>query len=240
MNTFPYPHYDYRPRLGPFLLGPNTEPENGVYCGDFFQYADRIPDNSIDLCFTDPVYWQIDDYRRLAEVCSRVLKPGGDLLVYFAMYHLDKTIAALTEHLAFRWLLTEKKIGGNTLIHHYGLFAHTVPILWFTKGEPKRIYGRIDFMWSKPNAKQKNHQWNKGTHNIDYWLNKFGAPGDIILDPFCGGGGIVSSFVRNNSKYLAFEIDRATAQTARDRVRNTNPPLFTLPPQQAKLEFAAD
>jgi len=39
-----------------------------------------------------------------------------------------------------------------------------------------------------------------------------------------------------NRKYLAFEIDPDVAETARQRVRQTQPPLFVLPePQQLSL-----
>ena len=36
--------------------------------------------------------------------------------------------------------------------------------------------------------------------------------------------------------YLAFEIEPARSQIARDRVRNTQPPLFVLEPQQLELQ----
>ena len=44
--------------LGPYLLGPNNTPENGIYTGDAWELARAIPDESVDLIFTDPVYDQ--------------------------------------------------------------------------------------------------------------------------------------------------------------------------------------
>ena len=69
-------------KLGPYLLGPNDTSENGIYCGDARELAKAIPDESVDLIFTDPVYDRIDDYRWLAECASRVLKSSGTLLVW--------------------------------------------------------------------------------------------------------------------------------------------------------------
>jgi hypothetical protein len=54
-------------RLGPYLLGPNDTDENGIYCGDARELAKAIPDESVDLIFTDPIYDRIDDYRWLRE-----------------------------------------------------------------------------------------------------------------------------------------------------------------------------
>lgn len=39
-----------------YLLGPNDSAENGIYLGDARVLADGIPDRSIDLILTDPVY----------------------------------------------------------------------------------------------------------------------------------------------------------------------------------------
>ena len=46
--------------------------------------AELIPDNSIDLLFTDPLYDRehIPLYANLAEVADRVLKDGGSLVTY--------------------------------------------------------------------------------------------------------------------------------------------------------------
>jgi len=40
-----------------------------------------------------------------------------------------------------------------------------------------------------------------------------------------------------NRQYLAFEINPDTAERARERVRNTQPPLFVMQAKQAKLEL---
>ena len=62
-------------KLGPYDL-------DTIVTGDARELAQALPDESIDLIFTDPVYWQIDDYAWLAELAARVLKPGGNVLAY--------------------------------------------------------------------------------------------------------------------------------------------------------------
>ena len=42
--------------LGPYLLGPNDTPENGIYTGDALHVLREIPDNSVDGMVTDPPY----------------------------------------------------------------------------------------------------------------------------------------------------------------------------------------
>ncbi len=221
--------------LGPYLLGPNDTPENGIYCGDSRELAKAIPDESVDLIFTDPVYQNIDDYRWLAETGARVLREGGDALVYFGMYHGAAVMAAMSEHLTWRWMLNEKKMTGGALIWSYRLFSHVIPLLWLTKGAVRKGMNRLDFKWSRGEGRGVNHRWSKGAIRCSYWLNHFGLRDDIIWEPFCGGGAILSACKMLGRQYLAFEIEPATCELARERVRNTQPPLFVVQEQQAEL-----
>ena len=52
----------------------------------------NIPDNSIDLIFTDPPYNEasLSLYGDLAKLAERVLKPGGSLITYVGHYALFK------------------------------------------------------------------------------------------------------------------------------------------------------
>ena len=66
------------------------------------------------------------------------------------------------------------------------------------------------------------------------WLAR--TPGDIVLDPFCGSGTTCLAARALGRHYLAFEIDPDTCELARERVRNTQPPLFVPEVEQLGLE----
>jgi DNA modification methylase len=57
----------------------------------------------------------------------------------------------------------------------------------------------------------------------------------IIFDPFTGGGTVPAVCKMLQRRYLAFEIDPDTAELARERVRNTQPPLPLEMPTQEQL-----
>jgi DNA modification methylase len=223
-------------RLGPYLLGPNDTPENGIYVGDARELGLAIPDNSVDLIFTDPVYQNIKDYEWLSCFAARVLKQGGDLIAYFAMYHLEQTLIALSKCLDYRWLIQLKKMSSGTLIWSYDLFSHLMPALWFTKGKPRTGLHRIDFFHGKPNG-NINHKWAKNVAESERWLLRFSLPDDVIVEPFCGGGTTPVVCKRIGRQYVAFETDLEMVEKARERVRMTQSPLFTLEPEQMSLEL---
>jgi ParB-like chromosome segregation protein Spo0J len=56
--------------------------------------AELIPDNSVDLIFTDPLYHKgyLSLYVNLAEVAYRVLKIGGSLVTYIGQYALPEIL----------------------------------------------------------------------------------------------------------------------------------------------------
>jgi DNA modification methylase len=222
-------------KLGPYLLGPNGTPENGIYVGDARVLSEAIPDESVDFIFTDPVYQNYDDYLWLGKVASRVLCQGGDLLAFAAPYHLGNIIGELMKSLTFRWVLIEKKMTRGTMIWSYRLFNHYIPIVWFTKGKPRKMKTRLDFMWARQLRSNISHDWNKGIGKVLRWLDRFSLPDDVVLDPFCGWGSVPIACKMSERSFLAFEINPCTAKEARNKVLDSQPPLPHLNFEQQTL-----
>lgn len=67
--------------------------------GDFRKVLKDIPDNSIDLIFTDPPYGEEYLYliKDLAVIARRILKPSGFLAIMYGQDHLDRFFLAMDE-----------------------------------------------------------------------------------------------------------------------------------------------
>jgi hypothetical protein len=227
-------------KLGPYILGPNDTPENGIYTGDARELAQAIPDESVDLIFTDPVYDRIDDYRWLAETAARVLRQDRACLAWYGPRQLRSVLLAMTA-LEFFHLVS---------CYMPSCFALRSPIknMWMTwrgllifgKGDLETNgYSRdyCDFIVDKkrPNLWQpENHHWTKNPDVIAYYTQAFLDDG-FVFDPFTGGGTVPAVCKMLGRRYLAFEIDPDTAEMARQRVRQTQPPLFVPQPQQKEM-----
>jgi len=222
-------------RLGEYLLGPNDTVENGIYCGNARELSKGIPDESIDLIFTDPVYQNIDDYRWLAEMAARVLKPDSALLVWYATPLKDLTMDALRlGGLTYRWDLSMFLSGpGGSVLH--GIVCKKTDCFWFEKGKSNTVHTVWDVQLgiTLPRGKMINrHLWAKDQPVTMRWLDAFCEPNEVVFDPFTGGGTVPAVCKMLGRRWLAFEIDSATAEMARERVRNTQPPLFGPAPEQ--------
>lgn len=216
--------------LGPYEL-------NQIYTGDARELAKAIPDESIDLIFTDPVYQNINDYRWLAETAARVLKPDRACLVWTSTPLMSDVIQVMSQYLTWAWCLYWNRSTDVTFYPGRTGITVITPCLWYEKGKSKKHANYADYILEGWNSGDKsNHQWSKPRRVIEKWLTLLSLPGDIIFDPFTGGGTVPAVCKMLGRNYLAFEIDPATADKARQRVEQTQPPLFVLEqPEQLGL-----
>ena len=221
--------------LGPYLLGPNDTSENGIYTGDARELAKAIPDESIDLIFTDPVYDRIDDYKWLAETGARVLKDRKSVLAFCPHVMFDAAIGFRDAGLRLNPLLDHAPNGSCGTMWVYKLQMNGIPCLWASKGNPDNAFQMLRFYGAHLSG-LRGFKWAKNPHFIAYRLEKYTAVDALTFDPFAGGGTVPAVCKMLNRKYLAFEIDPDVAQMARDRVRHTQPPLpIEMPTQEVLL-----
>lgn len=219
--------------LGPYLLGPNDE-NQGIYTGDARELARAIPDESVDLIFTDPVYQNIEDYRWLAETAVRALKPDSACLAFYGIGWTEQTFRALREGgRPVTWLMPVYQPGQTQRIHPR-CFNHWYGLLWIG-GHPRRTF--VDVQVSKMSTLNGSHKWRKNPAVLAAYIRAFSDSGHVVLDPFTGGGTVPAVCKMLGRRWLAFEIDPDTAERARERVRNTQPPLFVMEPEQMGMEL---
>jgi DNA modification methylase len=222
-------------KLGPYTLGYNDEPECGIYTGDAKLLSEAIPDESVDLIFADPVYDRIEDYEWLAETATRVLKPGCSVLAFCPHVMFESAIAFKRAGLELNPLLEHYNPGALGRMFKYRLQMNLIPCLWASKG---RAVSKWQFLQALSIASgARGHLWGKAHGMIFYRMQKFTDDSAIVFDPFTGGGTVPAVCKQLNRSYLAFEIEPETAVLARERVRNTQPPLFVLDAEQQAMEL---
>ena len=213
-----------------------TEYRNAIVTGDARELALAIPDESIDLIFTDPVYQNIDDYRWLAETAARVLKPGGDVLVY-AWNEILPLVLDRMRNLHYRCTIAHYHPGRVRPKFICAGFNLWTPLIWLSLDADKRLKWRDAFQTMPEGLKHRTntHQWAKPQKGIVQGLVALTEQAMIVLDPFTGGGTVPAVCKMLGRQYVAFEIDPARAALARERVANTQPPLPGCVVEQAEL-----
>lgn len=221
-------------KLGPYLLGPNDTPENGIYTGDAKILAEAIPDSSVDLIFADPVYQNIDDYYWLAEMAAKALRPDGHLLVFVSQQHFLEQAFAINKFLKWGWLFSVLIAGRRVPMWQKKIQSCGQFIAWFVKSSFDHFAWAEDFA-TEAFSRTDGYKWRKGIKSLSYYVHAFCKPNGIVLDPFGGGGTALAVCKMLGRNYLAFEIDPAIANLARVHVYNTQSPLPGLIIEQLTL-----
>jgi 16S rRNA G966 N2-methylase RsmD len=196
-----------------------------LYLADFRTKSKDIPDNSIDLIFTDPPYDKesLPLYGELAVVGARVLREGGSLVTFFGQYFLPEVMELLSSTgLKFWWPLYVKLSGGHQSIPPRKVFNECKSLLWYVKGDTANIVEYIsDYIKSEPPDKTL-HKWAQSPVEAEHVIKRLTVENQIVLDPFLGAGttGIVALQLKR--KFIGIEIDSDRFKIAENNISSGN------------------
>jgi hypothetical protein len=191
--------------------------------GDFVEKSTKeiIPNNSIDLIFTDPPYGvdAIPLYKDLAIIASRVLKDGGSLVTY-AGHCMIPTVIHIMENagLTFWWPIAIKLSGQYARAYHRGISIKWKPLLWFVKGQKKNAIDFVsDYIESKAPEKAL-HEWEQSPIEAEHIISRLTVENQLVFDPMMGSGTTGIAALRLNRKFIGIEVDKEKFEIARNRM----------------------
>lgn len=219
-----------------------------ILCGDARTLAASIPDESIDLVFTDPVYQNIDDYHWLAQQALRVLKPKGLLLAWCSKPKLGRCQLAMeSAGLEYVYSLDYTVVAKTYRMRWYNLFCWTTPCLWMQRpgsaskprqwlpdtyidtiildDEPVAVRSVLADTFISTGGPSGGYIWNKNLAVLKAWLGAFSAPGALIWDPFTGSGSVPVVAKLLGRHVIASEIQPDVAAAAQARFEATPVPM---------------
>jgi len=207
--------------------------ENGIYFGDANVLSLEIPDNSVDLIFTDPIYSNIEDYEWLAKLGQRVLKPGKSLMAMAGNLEKPRIYDVMRPYLDYHWEAAVIYRGANFFMNSRAIQVSWKPILWFTKGKREPKWCK-DALTESCYPKQHGRYQQSPTSAI-WFIRQLTYPNNIILDPFCGFGTFPVACKTLHRHYLGFEINPNATTIARQRLSQLSP--LPLPPITQQLNL---
>ncbi len=180
-----------------------------------------LDDNSVDVILTDPPYPQeyLPLYEQLAIEAARVLKPGGTLAVMCGQSYLPTIFRLMSQHLTYQWTFAYLTPGGQSAqLWDRKVNTFWKPVLWFVKGEYEGDW-KGDVTRSDPNDNDKRfHEWGQSESGMGDLVERFSKPGDLICDPFVGGGTTGIAAVLLKRQFVGFDISAEQVVGARERL----------------------
>lgn len=203
-----------------------------ILTGDFRELSRDLPDGSVDLILTDPPYPEryLPLWGDLGALGARVLKPSHLMVAYSGQMYLPEIFKMLGEHLDYFWLAALHHPGGQGRVWNRGVFNAMKSILFYARPPIAVDKGRwFSDLVTSPAASKTHHEWGQSLEPVRYLIERLTKPGDLVLDPFLGGGTTAVAAHETGRRCIGYELDPDQAQIARNRLAGTQLSIFGAP-----------
>jgi site-specific DNA-methyltransferase (adenine-specific) len=198
---------------------------NQIVLGDCRELAQQIPDSSIDLIFTDPPYVKkfMYLYDWLSDETQRILKPDGFLLTYVGPYWKDVVMAKMSRNWQYYFDFILLNSGNSSVIWTRKVISRHKSIVAYRKPEDTGAHPRKNVLsfWVGSGRDKRFHTWGQDESSARYYIDCFSKRGDLIFDPFCGGGTTPAVCKIIGRNFITCDVDPVAVETARARVSNS-------------------
>ena len=207
--------------------------------------AEHIPlaAQSVDMIMTDPPYLssELHKYRWLAKEAARVLRPGGFVAAMcgdWALNHIMRWFDDAGLRYYWRFALELSGIGTNgTSIawrhspkgrkHNRPVTTRHKNVLVYSRGQAAARTAMVG-VYRPGRADKRWHHWGQDIDSHRYYIECLTFPGDLVLDPFAGGGTTAVACELLGRRWVVGDIDPRALDIIHSRLAgNVSPtPLF--------------
>lgn len=186
-----------------------------LLAGDLADRGDEIPDDSVDLVLTDPLYTAgaSESWRLLSRFSCRVLRPGGLLVAYSGCYQLRQLMTALDDNLSYLSLACIPHNGQKQLVHATRLFSGFKPLLIYHKPPLTKYWQPFCDTYSAGRAKEY-HEYEQPAEEARYFIKALCPCGGTICDPMMGSGSTIVGALQSGLGLSCIGIERDAAAFA--------------------------
>lgn len=175
-----------------------------------------------DAIITDPPYVgdSLPLYEALRDFAVDVLDEGAPLVVMTWQAILPEVFSALHHpHLAYRWTICWRYANTeNTVDYARRVFDCWKPVLVYHKGAvPKSARMFRDEIANREPDKD-HHAWGQSVDGFERLVTSFTEPGDIVCDPFLGGGTTAVAALAQARRFVGCDINAEAIETTRRRL----------------------
>lgn len=200
---------------------PATTDRYRLICSSLDKVGDQVKAGSVDWIITDPPYSKkhVKLYGTLSRFAKHVLKPGGSLVCMVGQSYLPEVLTNLSESLKYCWTLAYLTPGGQSAqLWDRKVNTFWKPLLWFVKGTYKGEWVG-DVCRSDANDNDKRfHDWGQSESGMADIIARFTTVGELICDPFVGGGTTGVAAVRMDRLFIGIDVDSKAIGTTKQRL----------------------
>ncbi len=184
--------------------------------------APRIADKSVDLFLTDPPYAKGPETLKLWDdlgaFAARALKPDGFLVSYMGTDHTEVEKDKIRKSIPWWW----------TVIITHQESDPSFERRYQRNYKPVGVFGRVkDRLLKRPvmrslrkgkGSDKTYHDWGQPVEEAERFIQELTEPGELVVDPFLGGGTTAVAALKTGRKCMAAEKDERYYRVSVDRV----------------------
>lgn len=181
---------------------------------------------SVDAIITDPPYEKksIPVFAHLRDFAAKVLRPGGSMVVLTGSMYLPDWIARLEgcDELTYRYLMGVRLAGANATNHPRLMADAFKPILLYEKAgsnkDGRRKHSNLIDLKALKEQEADHHKWQQQFALFENLLGKFASPGDVVCDPFLGGGTTAVAALARGCGFVGCDVDAKAVDATKRRL----------------------
>jgi hypothetical protein len=191
-----------------------------VRLGDFrAALADLAGD--VDAIVTDPPYtrdWLERDAAAFAAAAARMLRPGGTLAVMFGVAGQYELHGRLGTELRYRWTCAYLTPGWHGRMFGPRVATGWKPVLLFQRRDAPTPAFLVEDVVVSEGRDKAHHEWGQSVSGIGQLVERLTRPGELVVDPFVGGGTTAVACRRLGRRFVGCDLDRVAVETTRRRL----------------------
>ena len=176
------------------------------------------------MVLTDPPYTlaavRDGTWRELGEFATKALRPGGLLVAMTGSLYLPDVMRDLAESpLEWWWMLSVPFVKHPRQVRQRGLASAFRPVLVYRQpGERQHPPWTLDVI--KGGGRDKDtHDWGQSTLEFESILKVWTQPGDLVVDPFLGGGTTaLATLAVGGRRFLGGDVSEDWVDSAKARL----------------------
>lgn len=184
--------------------------------GDFRVALDDL-EGEVDAIITDPPYeraWIERDASDFAATAARLLRPAGTLVVMFETRTHYELKPRLDQHLQHRWTGAYLMPGYHGKMWHARVATGWKPILIYSRTDAPKWEYLTDDVFVSDAADKAFHVWGQSVSGTTQLVERFTRPGDLVVDPFLGGGTTAVVCRDLGRRFVGCDVDEQAVATA--------------------------
>lgn len=200
---------------------------NKIHHGDCLELMKQMPDNSVDCVITDPPYGinkgkisGDEDFtiiKKMLPECYRILKNDSFFVCFCSIAKIPELLKE--SPFTYRWMCI--MFTNNSMARGSMGFSAFVPALIFMKGNAKikkQIRDVCEISTSAQQVLAFHHPYQKHDRFLSDLVLSCSKGGDVVLDPFIGGGSTAIACLNTGRDFIGIELEEKYVDIARKRI----------------------